>query len=119
MWCHRAPDIGVVGDKLTVQLHGGRKQRVTVREAIETLELLSVVVRAADVPMIEGVETTAWRRNRTALCVGFRFDGTGRLVAESWLPKVGLTETEFLSAAVHLAVEADLFEYQLTGNDRE
>jgi hypothetical protein len=51
--------------------------------------------------------------------VGFRLDQKGRLVGEAWVPKAGLTRDEFLLYAKRVADECDLFEYHLTGKDRE
>lgn len=46
-------------------------------------------------------------------------DRRGRLVGEAWVPKAGLTGHEFQLYVRHLAVEADRFEYRLTGRDFE
>lgn len=51
--------------------------------------------------------------------VGFRLDQKGRLVGEAWVPKAGLSRDEFLLYVKRVADECDLFEYHLTGNDRE
>jgi len=51
--------------------------------------------------------------------MGFRIDRRGRLVGEAWVPKAGLTGEEFQLYVRHLAVEADRFEYGLTGRDSE
>jgi hypothetical protein len=40
-------------------------------------------------------------------------------VGEAWIPKAGLTESEFQLYVRTLAIEADRFEYALTGRDSE
>ena len=67
----------------------------------------------------ERVALVAWERNRASSLVGFRVDDRGRLVGESWVPTPGLTRDEFLFYLRSAAAACDLFEYQLTGKDRE
>lgn len=61
----------------------------------------------------------AWSRNRSVMLAGFRVDERGRMIGESWVPKAGLTASEFQFALRHLAEESDRFEFQLTGRDQE
>jgi hypothetical protein len=68
---------------------------------------------------IEHAAVAAWKRNRTGILVGFRLDDRGRLMGESWVPQRGLTKDEFLFYVRTLAAACDLFEFQLTGRDRE
>ena len=49
--------------------------------------------------------------------VGFRIDARGRLIGEAWVPKAGVTSSEFTSYLRAVAAECDRFEYQLTGSD--
>lgn len=60
-----------------------------------------------------------WSRNRVVSLIGFRIDHRGRLVGEAWVPKVGITKSEFQLYLRTVAVEADRFEYTLTGRDSE
>lgn len=41
------------------------------------------------------------------------------IVGEAWVPKAGLAREDFLLYVRRVAAECDLFEYQLTGKDRE
>jgi hypothetical protein len=41
------------------------------------------------------------------------------MVGEAWTPKAGLSRDEFLAYVRRVATECDLFEYHLTGKDRE
>lgn len=118
-WCRWAKDIEVSGDSLTVTIAGGRRQRISVTSAADAYELRSVVARASVLESIPEIEIRTWRRNRAAHGVGFGFDLKERLVAGAWVPRVGITATEFLASVRKLASEADLLEYQLTGLDRE
>jgi hypothetical protein len=118
-WCRSARDIEVDGESAIVNIADGRKHRVTVTLADETYELLGVVARPAVVASLPMLALRAQRRNRSSRMVGFRIDAKERLVAEAWVPKAGVTGAEFIASLRHLAAEADLFEYQLTGSDRE
>lgn len=106
-------------DGFTLQLETGRTQRVRVRNSGDALLLWSVVARSSVVAELREAALLAWERNRLVHLVGFRVDGKGRMVGETWLPKAGLTAGEFDYVARHLAAECDRFEFQLTGEDRE
>ncbi len=97
----------------------GRHQRISIMETAETFELTSIVVRAAAICDIPDVALRAWRRNQAMQLVGFRLDQKGRLLGEAWMPKAGLTRDEFLLYVKRVADECDLFEYHLTGKDRQ
>ena len=120
--CRRTKGMSVDGEIATIELGSDRKQRVTVKRFDETIEFTSMVVRSATLDSLRrqtDVEIHAWRRNRSSQRVGFGFDAKGHLVAKAWIPLAGITPEEFLKCLRHVAVEADLFEYQLTGKDRE
>jgi hypothetical protein len=85
----------------------------------DAIELSSLVARPSVLAEIDSPSLAAWRRNRAASLVGFRVDERGRLVGESWVPTEGLTRDEFLLYVRGLAAACDLFEFQLTGKDRE
>ena len=115
----RAAGFKIEDDEICVSLGTGRKQVVQVADAGGTIHLLSFVARAAIVAQIEDAAIQAWQRNRAVALVGFRVDQKGRLLGESWVPKIGLTEIEFQLYVRTLAVECDRFEHQLTGRDVE
>lgn len=96
-----------------------RRHRVTVKEEADVIVLSAFVVRQATVASLPNLPLQVWVRNRAVSLVGFRIDHRGRLVGEAWVPKVGITESEFQLYVRTLAIEADRFEYALTGRDSE
>jgi hypothetical protein len=91
---------------------------VSVKDEGEEYLLAAVVTRQA-VPLLSDLPVQAWLRNRGTSLLGFRIDRRRRLVAEAWVPKVGLTAEEFQMYLRAVAAEADRFEYSLTGKDQE
>lgn len=114
----RTRDIVVDGDHVTVLLGDERRHRVAVVEQESHLELTAVVDRHA-LAEVPNAPLLAWRRNRESGLVGFRIDSRGRLLAGSWVPKAGLTAEELHHYLRTTAVEADRFEFALTGRDVE
>lgn len=105
----------------------GRKQRVKVHDEVNTLRLVSTAVGAAAIRRLleeggrEAEEALSFRiltRNRSAPLVGFRWTQSGRVIAESHVPKLGLTRDEFRLHLMCVAHEADRLEQLLTGEDR-
>lgn len=60
-----------------------------------------------------------WRHNRAAQLVSFRIDTRGRVYAEGWIPKAGLTAQEFQLVLRRVAAESDRLEFLLTGRDMD
>ena len=118
-FCAGASDIAPDDTGLTVQFSNGRRQRIDVRPREGVIELRGIVARRAIAEQLERVALHAWERNRATSLVGFRADDRGRLVGESWIPTAGLTRDEFLFYVRSTAAACDLFEFQLTGRDRE
>jgi hypothetical protein len=118
-FCVGAPDLIQDNSGVTVQFSNGRRQRIDVRPGVGVIELRGVVARRAVAVQIERVVLVAWEHNRATSLVGFRIDDRGRLVGECWVPTPGLTRDEFLFYLRSAAAACDLFEYQLTGRDRE
>ena len=118
-FCVGAPDLMPDDAGVTLQFSNGRRQRINVLPGDGVIELRGVVARRAVAAQIERVALVAWERNRASSLVGFRVDDRGRLVGESWVPTPGLTRDEFLFYLRSAAAACDLFEYQLTGKDRE
>jgi hypothetical protein len=112
-------DIAVDGDSIVVTLPGQRQQRLDVEAGIDAMELRSIVARRAVVETLDDPVLAAWHRNRAMNLVGFRLDDRGRLIGETWIPRAGLTTAEFLVYVRGMAAACDLFEFQLTGKDRE
>ena len=117
--CAGAQDVQIDGDAVVVTLGRGRQHRVDVESKSDAVELRAVVARRAVVAEQENPVLAAWNRNRAVSLVGFRLDDRGRLVGESWVPGAGLTADEFLVYVRGIAAACDLFEFQLTGKDRE
>ncbi len=115
----RGDGFAIEGDDIHVTLAAGRHQRVSVADRGASYELHSVVARPAVVDTIQDAPLRAWKRNRSALLVGFRVDRRGRLVGQAWVPKAGITADEFQAYVRRVAAESDRFEYVLTGADNE
>lgn len=117
--CAGARDVQIAGDAVVVTLARDRQHRVEVESKTDAVELRAVVARRQEVDKHENPALAAWNRNRAGSLVGFRLDERGRLVGESWVPDAGLTADEFLVYLRNIAAACDLFEFQLTGKDRE
>ena len=117
--CAGARDVQIDGEAVVVTLGRGRQHRVDVESKSDAVELRAVVARRAVVDEQENPALAAWHRNRAVSLVGFRLDERGRLVGESWVPGAGLTAPEFLVYVRGIATACDLFEFHLTGKDRE
>jgi len=115
----RGRDLTVDKDMIVVMLPGGRQQRISVSDNDDAYWLTSVVARPAVASTVANLPLRAWERNRATRLVAFKIDMRGRLKAESWVPKAGLTPAEFSTYLRIIAAEADRFEYQLTGADEE
>ena len=118
-FCDGVRDVRMDGEGILVALGSGRHHRLDVRPGTDAIELCGIVARRSVAAGIEDVTLVAWQRNRGTSIVGFRLDDRGRLVGEAWVTGAGLTKDEFLFYARSLAAACDLFEFQLTGRDRE
>jgi hypothetical protein len=118
-YCKGTKDLRVVGDAVVVTLGGNRTHKVEIETKPDRLELRAVVARAHVVERHDRSQLSIWDRNRSGTLVGFRFDTKGRILGESWVPAAGLSKEEFLLYLRRLAAACDLFEFQLTGRDRE
>lgn len=115
----RARDLSVEEPWVKVDLGDDRSHRVRVEDCGEKFLLSAVVVRQAVVTNGATLPLAAWKRNRATMLVGFRLDHRGRLVAEAWVPRLGLSPAEFQLYVRTVAVESDRFEYALTGRNVE
>jgi hypothetical protein len=118
-FCRGAEGVFLDGEGVEVIPSDERRHHIIIHETADTYELSGVVARASALSTLPDVALRSWRRNRGMQLVGFRVDQKGYLVGEAWVPKVGLRRDEFLSYLRRVAVECDLFEYHLTGKDRE
>ena len=116
----KSPEMSVEDAGVVVTFHDQRKHRVAVTDGDDDLLLQAVVARPSIVRDIgNALSVTAWLRNRSVALVGFRIDEKERLICEAVVPKAGLTADEFQFHLRTVAVEADRFEYALTGRDAE
>ncbi len=115
----RSAGLTVDGNQVAVALDDGRRHSVAVSEDSDGYRLVAIVARPAVLSRMVDAPIRIWRRNREAQLVGFRFDRRGRLAAEAWVPKPGLSSEEFQLYLRSVAAEADRFEFVLTGRDVE
>lgn len=113
------PKFKLDGEGVIVQFENGRTHRVRVQETEEVIEVHALVARAAAVSDVADLPLRLWLRNRSAQLVSFRIDTRGRVCAEGWVPKPGLTAEEFQHILHHVAAESDRLEFILTGKDVE
>lgn len=120
-WVRLCRDKGLEVDEPYVDVRFGdeRRHRVAVENQGGAYLITAFVVRQAVVASLPDLPIQAWLRNRATQLVGFRIDRQRRLVAETWIPKAGLTAEEFQFYVRTAAVESDRFEYILTGKDVE
>jgi hypothetical protein len=118
-FCRKQSAFLIEGDRVAVTFENERRHRVVVRETDSAYVLTAIVARQDVFTDVPDAALRAWKRNRSTQLVGFRVDRKGRLVGEAWIPKAGLERDEFLLCIMRVATECDLFEYQLTGKDRE
>ena|SRR5436190_1412329 len=115
----QAPDFVVESPDVVIKFKDDRSHRVTVEEDANEYVLRAFVVRQSTVASLPYLPLQVWMRNRAVSLVGFRIDRRGRLVGEAWVPKAGITASEFQLYLRTVAVESDRFEYTLTGRDSE
>ena len=109
----------VNGQVVDVAVDDSRRHRVEIAESETEYLFSAVVARRAIVVKLPDAALQAWVRNRAVSLIGFRIDARGRLLAEAWAPKAGITAAEFQVYLRAIAMEADRFEYALTGRDVE
>jgi len=117
-FCH-APDLVVDSPHVVITFGNDRRHRVTIEEQVDEYILRAFVTRQSTVTALPDLPFQVWVRNRAISLVGFRIDHRSRLVGEAWVPKAGITDSEFQFYVRTLAIEADRFEYALTGRDSE
>jgi hypothetical protein len=110
-------DFKIQGSEISVAFPDDRSHKVLLQESDDEYLLTANVARRALVATLPDLAISVWQRNRTVSLMGFRIDKLGRLIAESCVPKNGLTASEFQFYVRHLAIEADRLEYILSGSD--
>lgn len=108
------------GDQIHVAFdESERGHAVRVTEHADTFELEAAVASAAQLPDSTPAALQLWLRNHSSRLVHFRLSPRNRITAHAWLPKPGLTPTEFQFVLHRLAAASDRLEFLLTGQDRE
>jgi hypothetical protein len=97
----------------------GSRDPLEVNKQANELVLSAFVVKQSVVSALPELPLDIWKRNRSTSLVGFRIDKKNRLIAECRIPTYGLTREEFQFCIRIIAVEADRFEFLLTGRDQE
>lgn len=92
----RGPRVELDGDSVLVRFESGRRHRVQVLETEDAFELHSIIARSSTGRSVRDLSLWLWRLNRAAQLVSFRIDARGRVVASGWIPKAGVTASEFL-----------------------
>lgn len=115
----QARDLIVEEPHVVIEFGDDRRHRVTVDVNADEYLLRALVARQSIVANLPNLPIQVWLRNRAMSLVGFRIDRSGRLIAETWVSKVGVTRSEFQHHLRTIAVEADRFEFVLTGGDSE
>lgn len=104
-------------------LGGTRKHAVRTQIQDGRICLYSVVLRARDIPRSNRKKLDliyrAWRKNALKEFVAFSFDEDGNLAGVIKTPLSTLIDSQLIQYIEILAIEADRFEYKLTGQDRE
>lgn len=113
------PGITLHPDHVLVTFENGRKHRVRVREADEYYAVHAVVLKSGPASELTDLPLRLWQHNRAAQLVSFRIDRYGRVYAEGWVPRAGITAEEFQLVVRRVAAESDRLEYMLTGKDVE
>ena len=109
---------GIEDDSIDVDLVDGRSHRVRVESTSGAWQLTAVVATPSVLDQLDAFDPPSnrcWLRNRLIDLVGYRIDRRGRLVANAWVPKLGLEAEEFVIQVRLLAREADRFEFLLSG----
>lgn len=115
----QSKEYSVDSNSIIVSLGDNRKHKVTVLEEADAYRLVARVVRRSMASEWHDLALRAWLRNRETHLVGFRIGKEGHLIAEAKVPFPGLTQEEFRLCLETLAIEADRFEFALTGKDKE
>jgi len=115
----KATGLTVDGDHVAIALDDGRWHRVAVSEKSDAYRLTAIVAGRAVLSQVADAPIRIWLRNRETQLVGFSIDRRGRLKAEAWVPKAGLSAEELRLYLRTVAAEADRFKFALTGEDAE
>lgn len=115
LWIRKGPSITVSLVSET------RKHRVRMSVDDKFLHLRSVVLSAAEMNAKRRREIIyrAWRKNKFKELVAFSLDPAGNLIGTIDFIFGEVSDRQLLEYIERLAIEADRFEYKLTGQDRQ
>jgi hypothetical protein len=106
------------GFECVVPTFGGRSQRIAVDSPEDGLLKLSTIVARGSKAREAGFgHAQCWERNRLSELVGLRVGTRGEVIAEAWVPVVGLMPAVLQLYMHHVAVASDRWEHQITGED--
>jgi hypothetical protein len=115
----KAIGLPVDGNRVAVALDDGRRHSVTISEASDCYRLAAIVAGPAALSGVADVPIYIWLRNRESHLIGFRIDRRGRLAAEAWVSKAGLSTEELQLYFRIVAAEADRLKFALIGRDNK
>ncbi len=111
-------DLTVRADGIEVDFGDGRTQHVYVDDGrAAVVRVWSVAATPSALRETPDPNLMAWQRNRLSDLVGFKTDRRGRMIGEAWVPRAGLTASEWRLYVLAVARSCDRFEYLLTGED--
>lgn len=114
----RAAGFPLRGDAFEVPTYGERSQKLRVDELVDgVIRVVTTVVRPAHAREADIDHFALWERNRFSELVGFSLGSRGEVLAEVWVPVVGLTPEVFKVYVEQLALAGDRLEQQLSGED--
>lgn len=110
-----------VADRVVICWFGkkgeSRRHAVRLSEVDGAIRMEATVATAATVDLMDDPHLWTWRVNRASNLVGFRVNGQKRLLAEAVAPTIALSNEEFVTYLLAVAVEADRMELVLTATD--
>jgi hypothetical protein len=101
-----------------VPTYGTRTQRIIVGEPEDgLLKLSTTIARPAQARNADFGHRECFQRNCLSELVGIRAAARGEIVAEAWVPVLGLSPELLKLYVQHLAITSDRWEHHLTGDD--
>jgi hypothetical protein len=108
------------GSEIRVPCGRERSHTVYVDDSNEdAIRLWSIVAARRDAQRVKNPALEGWRMNRYRELVGFKVVEKGKVIGESWVPRIGLTSEEWKTYVTTLARACDRLEYLWTGKDVE
>ena len=109
------PAFAAKGEWIIVELDRDRRHRIQVIQHEDGWELSGRACTPEQLSDANLENQDLWFRNRSLDLVGYVVGADGHVWVTAWLPFAGLTAAEFRFAAREVAIEADRFEFHVTG----